>query len=145
MDAIVDYCDSLHRTGVIALWEKVFDYPTEHRLPSRSIDLKLAHGDRLFFVAIAKAQVIGTVLAGYDGHRGWLYSVSVDPEHRRQGIGEALVRHAEAALAQLGCLKINLQVVHTNGAIVPFYESLGYSVEPHISMGKRLYGRFDQP
>jgi ribosomal protein S18 acetylase RimI-like enzyme len=143
MDAIVDYSDSRHRAGVIALWNNVFDHPTEHRLPSRSIDLKLAHRDRLFFVAMAGDQVIGTVIAGYDGHRGWLYSVSVDPGHRRQGIGEALVRHAEAALVKLGCLKINLQVVNTNAEIVPFYESLGYSVEHHISMGKRLYEQLD--
>jgi ribosomal protein S18 acetylase RimI-like enzyme len=143
MDAIVDYSDSQHRPGVIALWNNVFDHPTAHRLPSRSIDLKLAHGDRLFFVALAGDQVIGTVLAGYDGHRGWLYSVSVDPGHRRQGIGEALVRHAEAALVKLGCLKINLQVLNTNAEVVPFYESLGYNVEHHISMSKRLYERLD--
>jgi ribosomal protein S18 acetylase RimI-like enzyme len=143
MDAIVDYSDPLHRASVIALWDNVFDHPTEHRLPSRSIDMKLAHADRLFFVALAGDKVVGTVLAGYDGHRGWLYSVSVDPGHRRQGIGEALVLHAEAALVRLGCLKINLQVVNTNTEIVPFYESLGYSVEPHVSMGKRLYDRLD--
>lgn len=143
MDAIVDYCDPLHRASVIALWNSVFDYPTQHRLPSRSIDMKLAMQDKLFFVAMAGQAVIGTVLAGYDGHRGWLYSVAVDPQHRRQGIGEALVKHAEAALHKLGCLKINLQVVSTNSEIVPFYESLGYSVEPHISMGKRLYDTLD--
>jgi ribosomal protein S18 acetylase RimI-like enzyme len=143
MDAIVDYSDALHRASVIALWNAVFDHPTEHRQPGRSIDMKLTHGDRLFFVALAGEKVVGTVLAGYDGHRGWLYSVSVDAGHRRQGIGEALVHHAEAALVQLGCLKINLQVLNTNTEIVPFYESLGYSVEHHISMGKRLYERLD--
>lgn len=143
MDAIVEYSDSLHRASVIALWDNVFDHPTEHRLPSRSIDMKLAHQDRLFFVAMAGEKVVGSLLAGYDGHRGWLYSVSVDPGHRRQGIGEALVKHAEAALVKIGCLKINLQVVHTNTEIVPFYESLGYSVEPHVSMGKRLYEQLD--
>lgn len=143
MNAIVDYSDSLHRASVIALWNSVFDHPTEHRLPSRSIDMKLAVNDRLFFVALSEGAVIGTVLAGYDGHRGWLYSVSVDPAHRRKGIGEALVGHAERALKQLGCLKINLQVVSTNAEIVPFYESLGYSIEPNISMGKRLYDSLD--
>jgi ribosomal protein S18 acetylase RimI-like enzyme len=143
MHAIVEYSDALHRASVIALWNAVFDHPTEHRQPSRSIDMKLAHGDRLFFVALAGDKVVGTVLAGYDGHRGWLYSVSVDPGQRRQGIGEALVHHAETALVQLGCLKINLQVLNTNTEIVPFYESLGYSVEHHVSMGKRLYERLD--
>ena len=75
-------------------------------------------------------------MAGYDGHRGWLYSVAVDPDHRRAGIGKAMVRQAERALRDLGCNKINLQVRERNASVVAFYESLGYSLEPVLGMGR---------
>jgi ribosomal protein S18 acetylase RimI-like enzyme len=80
----------------------------------------------------------GTAMAGYDGHRGWIYSVAVAPQFRRRGIGAALVRQAEAALAARGCLKLNLQIVAGNEQVVGFYPSLGFAVEPRVSMGKRL-------
>ena len=78
------------------------------------------------------------MLAGYDGHRGWLYSVAVHPAHRHKGIGSALVRHAEQALTARGCMKINLQIVGGNEAVTAFYATLGYMVEPRVSMGKRI-------
>ena len=78
-------------------------------------------------------------MGGYDGHRGWVYSVAVHPKHRRRGIGGAFIRQLEAALAERGCLKVNLQVRATNAEVVAFYEKLGYVVEERISMGKRLY------
>jgi ribosomal protein S18 acetylase RimI-like enzyme len=78
-------------------------------------------------------------MAGYDGHRGWLYAIAVHPDWRRSGLGSRLVRHAERALAGLGCMKINLQLLATNSATVDFYESIGYVVEPRVSMGKVLH------
>ena len=84
--------------------------------------------------------MIGTILAGYDGHRGWLYSVAVHRDYRRQGLGASLVRYAEQALTALGCMKINLQITGGNDAVVGFYEALGYGVEPRISMGKKIAG-----
>jgi ribosomal protein S18 acetylase RimI-like enzyme len=77
-------------------------------------------------------------MAGYDGHRGWLYSVAVHPSHRREGLGAKLVRHAEDALITRGCMKINLQIVSANASVADFYEALGYSIEPRISMGKKI-------
>jgi ribosomal protein S18 acetylase RimI-like enzyme len=65
--------------------------------------------------------------------------VAVRPEHRRAGIGTQLVRRLERALAERGCLKVNLQVRTSNSAVVGFYERLGYGVEERVSMGKRLY------
>lgn len=135
---ITHYVNDHHRQGVIALWNSVFGQQTAHRDPALAIDKKLALPDGLFFVAVAEGRVTGTVLAGYDGHRGWLYSVAVDPACRGHGLGSALIGQAEAALTAKGCMKINLQVVSANREVTAFYESLGYSVEPHISMGKRL-------
>lgn len=77
----------------------------------------------------------------YDGHRGWLYTVAVKPDRRRQGVATALVRHAEQALAKLGCVKLNLQVRGRDDGARAFYESLGYVAEPRLSMGKPL-GQF---
>ena len=75
-------------------------------------------------------------MAGYDGHRGWIYSLAVAPDLRGRGVGRALMAHAEAALAALGCPKINLQVVGANAEVVGFYRALGYSVEDRVSLGK---------
>lgn len=135
---LVPYVDGCHRREVIALWNSAFAYETAHNRPSLAIDRKLEVQDGLFFVATHRDLVVGTVLAGYDGHRGWLYSVAVDLTHRMRGVGTALVRHAERALVERGCLKINLQILAGNESVAAFYGSLGYVVEPRISMGKRI-------
>ncbi len=138
------YLHAAHEAGVIALWSAVFGAQTGHNAPALSIAKKRALDDGLFFVCLDGSDhegggaVIGTTLAGYDGHRGWLYSVAVHPTHRGQGLGAALIRHAEQALAARGCMKVNLQIVESNAAVAGFYAGLGYSVEPRISMGKRL-------
>jgi ribosomal protein S18 acetylase RimI-like enzyme len=125
--------------AVIALWGDVLPDAAPHNDPATAIRKKLAVGRDLFFVADAEGAVVGTVLGGYDGHRGWVYSLAVRPEHQRRGIGTALVRRLERALAERGCLKVNLQVRASNAGVVAFYEKLGYAVEPRVSMGKRLY------
>lgn len=138
MTLVAPYLDDVHRAQVIRLWETAFRYGTAHNAPALGIDKKLAVADGLFFVALAQGSVVGTVLAGYDGHRGWLYSVAVDPGHRSRGIGTALVAHAERALADRGCMKINLQIAPGSESVAAFYEALGYVVEPRVSMGKRI-------
>lgn len=135
---IAVYDNATQRQQIIDLWNSVFGYDTPHNEPSLALDQKRAVEDDLLFVALKADQVVGTIMAGYDGHRGWLYSVAVLPEHRQEGIGSALVRYAERELVSRGCLKINLQVVESNSEVVAFYESLGYQVEPRVSMGKRF-------
>ena len=75
-------------------------------------------------------------MAGYDGHRGWLYTIAVLQSYRRTGVGTALLRDAEARLLALGCPKINLQVLSGNAPACAFYEQLGYAIEERVSMGK---------
>ncbi|HSV52099.1 MAG TPA: GNAT family acetyltransferase [Burkholderiaceae bacterium] len=136
---ISSYANDTHRAQVIRLWQQAFGYTTAHNDPGLAIDKKLAVADGLFFVALdEKDAVVGTILAGYDGHRGWLYSVAVHPQHRKQGIGKALVAYGEDALAKRGCVKVNLQITGGNEAVAAFYESLGFAVEPRVSMGKRI-------
>ncbi|MGL5995934.1 MAG: GNAT family acetyltransferase [Pseudomonas proteolytica] len=139
------YRDRPHRAQVAALWQAAFGYDTPHNRAELAIDKKLGVADGLFFVATHGKAVIGTLMAGYDGHRGWLYSVAVHPDYRRQGLGASLVRHGEQALIALGCLKINLQINVGNDAVVGFYEALGYGVEPRISMGKKIAQNLPKP
>jgi ribosomal protein S18 acetylase RimI-like enzyme len=138
MHTITPYSDTSHRQQVIQLWQTVFGYEDAHNAPELAIDKKLAVADGLFFVALVDGTVAGTVMAGYDGHRGWLYSVAVHPTQRQQGLGAALIRFAEDALTKRGCLKINLQIRGGNERVAAFYESLGFVVEDRISMGKKV-------
>lgn len=135
---ITPFVDATHRAQVIALWETVFGYDTAHNRPSLVIDKKVAIDDQLFFAAVADNTVVGTIMAGYDGHRGWIYSLAVDPAHRRRGIGSRLLRHAEDALTRKGCVKINLQILEGNESVTAFYSSLGYSLEKRVNMGKKI-------
>ena len=125
--------------AVVALWQTVLPSDAPHNEPVSVLRQMLAHDRTFFFVAEVDGSLAGTVMGGYDGHRGWLYSVAVLPELRRRGIATALIRNVEEALAVRGCLKVNLQVLPSNSAAVACYQHLGYDIEDRISMGKRLY------
>lgn len=120
------------------LWDTVL--PASHpRNESRAVLCKkLNQLDSLIFVAARDEEIVGAVVAGYDGVRGWIYRLAVSPNARRRGIGSELVRTAEQALIELGCPKVNLQVVTSNKDVVGFYERCGYDVEPRLSLGKPL-------
>jgi ribosomal protein S18 acetylase RimI-like enzyme len=128
-------CDE---ASVVALWGAVFPSPEPRNVPRVVIAQKLARERELFLVAVVDGSVVGTAMGGYDGHRGWLYTVAVRPDLRRRGVGRALVQGVETSLTALGCPKVNLQVLASNYAVVAFYERLGYAVEERISMGKLL-------
>lgn len=125
--------------AVIRLWREALPCTAPHHDPATSLKLKLAHDGELILVATVDDRVVGAVIGGFDGHRGWIYSLAVDTAHRRQGVGTALVRQLESLLRQRGCLKLNLQVRASNAEVIGFYEELGFEVEQNISMGKRLY------
>jgi len=135
---IIPYSDTAHRGHVVALWEAVFNYDAPHNQPTVSIDKKLQANDGLFFVALDGTSVVGTIMAGYDGHRGWIYSVAVAKSQQRKGVGSMLVAAAEKELIARGCVKINLQIMEGNESVVGFYKALGFVVEKRISMGKRI-------
>ena len=123
---------------VVEFWRRVFPNAPPHNDPSIVIEKKLGVQRELFVVAVDSGRIVGTAMGGFDGHRGWVYSVGVCPDHRRRGIGTALMRRVESDLARIGCPKLNLQVRGTNVEAVGFYESLGYATEDRISMGKKL-------
>ena len=135
--SIVTYHPS-HFDSIRDLWHEAFPNDPPWNAAELAIAAKLKIQPDLFLVAIDQGLVVGSIMAGYDGHRGWLYAVAVLQSHQRQGIGTALVREAENLLSAMGCMKINLQVRSSNTAVTMFYGSLGYEVEERVSMGKRL-------
>jgi len=126
------------KDGVVALWEEVFPDNPSHNIPEEDIARKLKVQRELFFVAVINGVIMGTAMGGFDGHRGWVYSLAVDKRYRKQGIGKALMERVEEDLKAIGCTKLNLQVRSSNTGVVDFYKNLGYSVEDRVSMGKLL-------
>jgi ribosomal protein S18 acetylase RimI-like enzyme len=106
--------------------------------PKKDIARKLKVQRELFLVAELEGVVVGVVMAGYDGHRGWVNYLAVDIGQRRRGIGSALMRDAERRLRLLGCPKINLQVRTENREVQAFYAALGFKNDEVVSLGKRL-------
>ena len=135
---ILEFNNMKHREQVVALWKGVFGYDTARNDPEFVIDQKMAMLDGLFFVAAYREGIVGTVMAGYDGHRGWIYAIAVHPGHRKKGIASLLLSHAERRLASLGCVKINLQILKGNAAVQRFYRANGYALEDRINMGKQI-------
>ena len=126
---------------MIALWAGIFveGYEAPHNDPDVSIGLKTAYDPEFLLVAVDGSRVVGTVMGGYDGHRGWIYSLAVDENERHRGIGTEMIEEVVRRLMARGCLKVNLQVMPDNEGVVRFYQELGFSVEDRLSMGKRLY------
>jgi ribosomal protein S18 acetylase RimI-like enzyme len=128
--------------AVVGLWRIVFpeydDPARPQRDPRAGVERKLAFGGGLFWLAERAGEVVGTVMAGYDGHRGWIYSLGVHPDARREGVARALLEIAEGALAAVGCPKVNLQVLAGNEAAQSFWRAAGYAQDDVVSFGKRL-------
>jgi ribosomal protein S18 acetylase RimI-like enzyme len=106
--------------------------------PHADIAAALACPTATILAARDGARIVGTVMAGYDGHRGWLYYVAVADDQRGTGLGRALVEAAEHWLAAQGARVIRLMVRAENDAVTGFYEALGYEDGQMIVMGKRL-------
>ena len=128
------------------LWTEVFPDDPPRNAPDRMIDGALGvHPESLLVAELGGAGdrvgdrvIVGAVIAGFDGVRGWIYHLAVAPAHRRRGIATRLMRGAEAALRARGCSKINLQVRATNQSVIAFYRALGYQLEERLSMGRAL-------
>jgi ribosomal protein S18 acetylase RimI-like enzyme len=121
-----------------ALWSRAFPNDPARNAPALVIAQKRQVQPELLLVAEVGDLLVGAVIAGYDGVRGWIYHLAVDGPWRRRGIATALVRRAEEALTALGCPKVNLQVRASNAEVVPFYRQLGYEVQDLVSMGRVL-------
>ncbi len=123
--------------AVIALW-RACDLVRPWNDPHKDIRRKLRVNPEWFLVGESGGRVVGTVMAGYEGHRGWINYLAVEPGRRRGGLGRALMAEAERVLRAAGCAKINLQVRTGNTGVIAFYERLGYRPDDCVSLGKRL-------
>lgn len=124
--------------GVMSLWDAVFPGGAAWNKSEDVIATKLSVQPELFFVAVQADRVVGTIIAGFDGVRGWVHRLAVCPDQRRQGLASKLMRRAEFDLKKMGCSKLNLQVRASNLEVLKFYQSLGYAVEERASLGKPL-------
>ncbi|MBE9078675.1 GNAT family acetyltransferase [Romeria aff. gracilis LEGE 07310] len=106
--------------------------------PHKDIARKQRVQPELFLVGLIENRIVATVMAGFDGHRGWINYLAVEPSRRRQGYGRLLMAATEERLLALGCPKINLQIRHDNLDAIQFYERLGFSQDAVVSLGKRL-------
>jgi ribosomal protein S18 acetylase RimI-like enzyme len=106
--------------------------------PRKDIARKLKVNPEMFLVCELDGKLVGTVMVGYEGHRGWINYLGVLPEYQGQGLGRKLMDQAEATLVERGCAKINLQIRATNTKVIQFYAGIGFKVDEVVSMGKRL-------
>jgi ribosomal protein S18 acetylase RimI-like enzyme len=123
--------------AVIELWRRC-ELTRPWNDPHKDIQRKLTTQPELFLVGKLEGRIIATVMAGYDGHRGWVNYLAVAPEHRAKGYGRLLMRHVEERLTAIGCPKLNVQIRATNQAVLEFYRKIGYAADEAVSLGKRL-------
>ncbi|MBC8402469.1 MAG: GNAT family acetyltransferase [Candidatus Marinimicrobia bacterium] len=123
--------------AVIDLWRRC-ELVVPWNDPRRDINRKLADSPDLFFVGENNERLLVSCMAGYDGHRGWIYYLAVDPDFRRRGLAAQLMQHAEAVLKLRGCPKIDLMVRDTNQPVIDFYHRIGYKKDPVLVLSKRL-------
>jgi ribosomal protein S18 acetylase RimI-like enzyme len=124
-------------SGVIDLWQRC-KLTRPQNNPKLDIERKLKVNPELFLVGLIEREIIATAMGGYEGHRGWINYLAVDPHFQRNGLGRKMMDTIQSKLSTLGCPKINLQVREDNLEAVNFYKAIGYAQEPVLSMGKRL-------
>ncbi len=123
--------------AVIALWEAA-GLTRSWNDPRKDVERKRSVQRDWFLVGIEDDAVVASVMVGYDGHRGWINYLAVDPAHRRRGHARTLMREAERLLAGAGCPKVNLQIRTSNASVIAFYQALGYAQDDVVSFGRRL-------
>ncbi len=122
---------------VIDLWHRC-SLVVPQNDPKKDIKMKLKVQPELFIVGVVSNRIVSTIMSGYDGHRGWIYYLAVDPDFRQNGIGRRMVEKVEMKLRKLGCQKINLQVRNSNKSVIAFYEHIGFGDDDVLGMRKKL-------
>jgi ribosomal protein S18 acetylase RimI-like enzyme len=134
---IIQPYKSEHESAVIELWRKC-NLIRPQNDPKKDIERKLKVNPELFLVGVEGDKVIAAAMGGYEGHRGWVYYLGVEPEYRHKGVGRKMMEALEEKLIAKGCPKINLMVRNENLGAVKFYEKIGYKSDGVIELGKRL-------
>jgi ribosomal protein S18 acetylase RimI-like enzyme len=124
--------------AVVSLW-RACDLVAPYNDPAADFRFAKAGPCSDVLVAVDDAgDVVGSVMVGHDGHRGWLYYVAASPASRGEGVGRIVVQAAENWLRQRGVVKVQLLVRETNTKVVSFYEHLGFEVAPRVVMSRWL-------
>ncbi len=134
--SIIPYSNQ-YQTAVIDLWRQC-NLTVPSNDPVEDIKKKIDFQPALFFIALLFDQVIGSIMVGYEGHRGWINYLAVLPTFQKQGYGKLLIIKAVTELRKMGCVKVNLQIRPDNLQAIGFYQHLGFKQEERISMSLRL-------
>ncbi|MBD2460211.1 GNAT family acetyltransferase [Oscillatoria sp. FACHB-1407] len=134
---IIRVFEPADESAVIALWQQC-GLTRPWNDPHKDIRRKLQIQPQLFLVGVIEQAIAATVMAGYEGHRGWINYLAVAPQHQRQGLGKAIMAEAERRLREMGCPKISLLVRSSNREVIEFYQQLGFTIDDAVSLGKRL-------
>ena len=123
--------------ALVSLWN-ICKLTTPWKNPYKDISRKLKVQPELFFVGFLEENLIASVMAGYDGHRGWINYFAIHPDFQERGYGKQLMDNVENKLRELGCPKINLQIREGNDKVLSYYQKLGFVEEKRINMAKRI-------
>lgn len=129
---------------VVALWQAC-GLTRPWNDPATDIALARKGSNATVLIGRGDSAILATVLVGHDGHRGWVYYLAVDPEHRHRGYARVMMDTAENWLRARGIEKLQLMVRADNTAVKDFYQSLGYSEQERIVYAKWLDGREPTP
>ena len=129
--------ENRYRSQVIDLWNQC-NLIKSWNDPNKDINRKLKINDNLFLIVQFNEIIIGSAMGGYDGHRGSVYYLSVDPKYQNKGIGKILMKEIEKRLVAVGCPKINIFIRNSNIEVKEFYQSIDYEKQDSLVYGKRL-------
>ena len=134
---IIRAFDPADTDAVVQLWHAC-GLTRPHNNPRLDIDRKLTQQPEMFLVGTVDGAVMASIMAGFEGHRGWVNYLAVSPGHQGAGWGRRLMGEVERMLTARGCPKVNLQIRAGNEQAIAFYRALGYSADEAVSFGKRL-------
>ena len=129
---------------VIALWQRCGSTRPWND-PAADIALARSGANATILLGRDNGDLVASVLVGHDGHRGWVYYVTVDPEHRFKGFGRMIMSAAEDWLRARGIEKMQLMVRGDNTRVQAFYQSIGYFEQERVVFAKWLDGRAPTP
>jgi ribosomal protein S18 acetylase RimI-like enzyme len=129
---------------VIVLWQRCGSTRPWNN-PEADIALARKGANATILLGRDNRVLVASVLVGQDGHRGWVYYVTVDPDHRFKGFGRMIMSAAEDWLRARGIEKMQLMVRGDNTQVHAFYQSIGYFEQERVVFAKWLDGREPTP
>lgn len=127
-----------HYDQVTALWRRCEGLGLSSADEAEEIDGYLRRNPGLSLVASHEGEIIGTILCGHDGRRGYIHHLAVDQRYRRQSIGRKLVSQALELLRDQGIRKCHLFVFANNKPAMKFWRALGFTDRIELSIMSKI-------